>query len=47
MIEVRQDLIATEAQQARWGDLLARVLREAVDVCDSNPPSVVASSVSS
>jgi predicted N-formylglutamate amidohydrolase len=40
MIEVRQDLISAEAQQARWGDLLARVLREAVEVYDASPPSV-------
>jgi predicted N-formylglutamate amidohydrolase len=33
-LEVRQDLIATEAQQARWGDLLARVLRDAVAACE-------------
>jgi predicted N-formylglutamate amidohydrolase len=38
-LEVRQDLISTEAQQARWGDLIARVLREAVDVCETSPPS--------
>jgi predicted N-formylglutamate amidohydrolase len=37
-LEVRQDLISSEAQQARWGDLLARVLREAVDVCDTSSP---------
>jgi predicted N-formylglutamate amidohydrolase len=29
-LELRQDLISTEAQQARWADLLARVLRDAV-----------------
>jgi predicted N-formylglutamate amidohydrolase len=29
-LELRQGLIAGEAQQARWGELLARVLREAV-----------------
>jgi predicted N-formylglutamate amidohydrolase len=38
-LEVRQDLISTEAQQARWGDLLARVLREAVNACETSPPS--------
>lgn len=39
-IEIRQDLISAEAQQARWGDLLARVLRDAVSACDSAPSSV-------
>jgi predicted N-formylglutamate amidohydrolase len=34
-LELRQDLIAEESQQARWGDLLARVLREAVAISDS------------
>lgn len=29
-LELRQDLITSEAQQASWGDLLARVLRQAV-----------------
>lgn len=38
-LEVRQDLITADAQQARWGDLLARVLREAVEVCDTTPPT--------
>jgi predicted N-formylglutamate amidohydrolase len=33
-LELRQDLIGAEAQQARWGDLLARVLREAVAACE-------------
>ena len=33
-LEVRQDLITTEVQQARWGELLARVLRAAVDACE-------------
>jgi predicted N-formylglutamate amidohydrolase len=33
-LELRQDLITSEAQQARWGDLLARVLREAVAACE-------------
>jgi len=33
-LELRQDLITAEAQQARWGDLLARVLREAVAASD-------------
>lgn len=36
-LEIRQDLITAEAQQARWGDLLARVLREAVRICDDGP----------
>jgi predicted N-formylglutamate amidohydrolase len=34
-LEIRQDLITEEPQQARWGDLLARVLREAVSVADA------------
>jgi predicted N-formylglutamate amidohydrolase len=34
-LEIRQDMIAAEPQQARWGELLARVLREAVAVQDS------------
>ena len=34
-LEIRQDLITTDAQQARWGDLVARVLRRAVEACDA------------
>jgi predicted N-formylglutamate amidohydrolase len=34
-LEIRQDLITEEPQQARWGELLARVLREAVAVADA------------
>jgi len=34
-LEIRQDLITTEPQQARWGELVARALREAVAVADS------------
>ncbi|HTV25314.1 MAG TPA: N-formylglutamate amidohydrolase [Polyangiaceae bacterium] len=45
-LEIRQDLITADAQQARWGDLLSRVLREAVNVCD-NGPSSIASAASS
>jgi predicted N-formylglutamate amidohydrolase len=33
-LEIRQDLITTEAQQARWGELVARTLREAVNICE-------------
>ena len=33
-LEIRQDLILTEAQQARWGELIARTLREAVRACE-------------
>jgi predicted N-formylglutamate amidohydrolase len=33
-LELRQDLITSEAQQSRWGDLVARVLRGAVEACD-------------
>lgn len=36
-LEVRQDLITSEAQQARWGGLLARALRAAVEACGSGP----------
>lgn len=36
-LELRQDLITSEAQQARWGDLLARALRAAVEACGSGP----------
>ena len=34
-LEIRQDLITTEAQQSRWGELVARVLRAALDACES------------
>jgi len=35
-LEIRQDLITEEPQQARWGELLARVLRQAVLVADAD-----------
>ena len=34
-LEIRQDLISTDAQQTRWGDLVARVLRGAVEACEA------------
>lgn len=37
-LELRQDLITEAAQQARWGGLLARVLRDAVSACEGAPP---------
>jgi predicted N-formylglutamate amidohydrolase len=37
-LELRQDLIGTDAQQSRWGDLLARILRDAVEAADQVPP---------
>jgi predicted N-formylglutamate amidohydrolase len=36
-LELRQDLITSESQQARWGDLLAHALRAAVEACGSGP----------
>lgn len=35
-MEVRQDLITEPAQQARWGELLANVFREAVAICKAS-----------
>jgi len=32
-LEIRQDLIETDAQQTRWGELVARVLQQAVAIC--------------
>jgi predicted N-formylglutamate amidohydrolase len=41
-LELRQDLITSDAQQSRWGDLLARILRAAVQACDpAAPPSAL------
>jgi predicted N-formylglutamate amidohydrolase len=41
-LELRQDLITSEAQQSSWGALLARILREAVEACaDLPPPSLL------
>jgi predicted N-formylglutamate amidohydrolase len=37
-LELRQDLITSDAQQSRWGELLARILRAAVEAADQTPP---------